>query len=163
MKTMRLSLLVLLAACGSTKEFTPCGLGIRGEFGTGAPVPSFSLEKVSYLERLAIEYNLVECKQLRGYHLDVRTEGNWDLYHDGHYRAGSTYCNILDPRIEASVLSPWVIIHEMHHVAQGCESPPPTDDGTDFMHSDWFRTGAYDRIRAAYVEYGESIYVEEQP
>lgn len=110
--------------------------------------PLFDIGMLTRLEQLAIEHGLGACSDFKGYDVWVR-EGNWDLYGNGRFRAGSTYCNLLAPRIEINVNHPEVVIHELHHVSQRCSPNPPIDSGADADHADWFRTGAYGRIDEA--------------
>lgn len=47
-------------------------------------------------------------------------------------------------------------IHEMIHIAQGCESPAPTDEGADPAHSNWVRDKLYDMPSRVRLQLGET-------
>lgn len=148
---------LLLLACGPAHRAvacigdmctTECGLTLKGSFETGKQRPDFDIGMLVRLEQLAIEYGLGACADFEGYSVWVR-EDNWDLYRDGNWRAGSTYCNLLAPRIEFTARYPEVVLHELHHVQQRCVATPPLDPGVDASHADWVRSGVYKKIEAA--------------
>jgi hypothetical protein len=130
---------------------TRCGLVYRGDVESNPANldPTFDFEEVQTSEDLAIAYGLVKCEQIGGYSLYSRPDHWVPLgWTDGRKVAGTSYCNkLFQPRIEVSMKHHHVLLHELHHAAQGCDAPNPIDEGTDDAHSNWNRTGAYERIQ----------------
>lgn len=145
-------LLLLLCACGPLSEIkgvTPCGLEYRGEYPLGGDVVGYDLPLLTRLESLSVQFDLVSCKKLKGVGVWVRTAGKdgfWDEYGDGKLRAGQAFCNSLQPRIEIAASTPTVVLHELHHIEQGCLAPLPVDPGLDEAHADWIRSGVDERM-----------------
>lgn len=149
---MKYIALLLLTGCmpvAPTLFESRCGLAFKGDF-EGKPEqldPTFDLEELQTSEDMSIAYGLVKCEQMRGYSVFTRP-GSW--YPPGWDRkvAGTAYCNhLFGAHIVLSTAHNHVLLHELHHVAQGCDAPNPIDEGADDSHSNWYRTGAYERIQ----------------
>lgn len=151
-----LPLLLMLSCAGMPTVYTTtCGLEFRGEVSTGV-LGTLNAEEVQFLETTAISLGLVNCEQLRGYGIYTHPT-KWREWNDpeGFYRSGSAFCNNVLPRIEVDQRYPAVILHEVHHIAQGCWSPFPIDQGEDETHADWTRTGARKAIEQGTILFTE--------
>lgn len=149
----RLALVCALAACGGEVVpgtfTTQCGVTYRGAaagFETTSASDAYAANILQAQEDLAIAYGLVTCEQLQGISFYTRPEPwiSWGALIDGQ-----TVCDPFHPRIEVSLSSSYTLLHEFHHVAQWCNPPGPTDTGTDPMHANWYRSGAFERIERA--------------
>ncbi|UOF79743.1 hypothetical protein [Caudoviricetes sp.] len=114
---------------------------------------------------LTTDYRLMEpldvCQKMVGYRIYTREENNWqDPYGrtngDGHPLtvAGLTSCINKTIEIGAPPLGDWnksSLVHELFHVAQGCEALQPATGGKDADHANWSRDGIDDAIEKAYA------------
>jgi hypothetical protein len=153
-----LPLVLVATACsppGEARFTTTCGVTYRGDatFDASLEDPTFDLEELQTSEDLAIAYGLVRCEQLKGYSVYTRpTKWQRPFLETGkNYISGLAYCNAMfGLRIEVSLTTPHVLLHEFHHAAQGCNPPMPIDDGLEYTHSNWNRSGANARIDKGY-------------
>lgn len=140
-------LLFACSSCASAPSYftTTCGMEYHGDYDDGTS--RLDADEIQMLENAAVEAGLVKCSQIKRYALwSHRKSFQVPFDPPEFWRAGSTWCNEVAPRVELAEGTPHVLLHELVHVTQGCVSPLPVDEGLDLMHSNWNRDGWFARI-----------------
>jgi hypothetical protein len=165
-------ILVMLTGCAVTDSpvfcTTPCGLGVAATNRT----PQFACEDYMLLEALLVSASpLPTCQTLAGavaWELpgfatqlgDIKAAGWTECYNRRFlFHTGD---GLLYPDDSTQQRRAWqtAFTHEAVHLSQGCQTPPPTDPGTDLAHSNWNRAGLYgliNKVNAEAMRIGERL------
>ncbi len=159
---LRIASATLLVACGSTEPntrvfcTTPCGLSIAAANGS----PQWQCEDYAALEQeLIAQTKLPVCRANKG---SVAWEmPGFSTVVGGIKASGWTECNLdrimfhtgdgfvfsdRDARYMRRGPEDSAFTHELVHLAQGCVSPLPVDEGSNEGHSNWRRDGLFKLI-----------------
>lgn len=146
----------LLAGCGTANQnpifcTTPCGLAVAAANRRA----QFACEDYIAAENAMLRDEAIlphSCEIWKGA-IAWELEGHASTL-NGRRVAGWTECwnrrfffhtgdGVFHPQTPEIPRALWqtAFVHEMNHLAQNCESPPPTDEGMDYQHSNWIRDG----------------------
>jgi len=84
------------------------------------------------------------CKNVPSYLYFASTD---EFMHAGESVAGLAVCHMAQVQLSALPPHESAYAHEMVHLMQKCDSPMPVDEGLTHDHSDWNRSGIYERLK----------------
>ena len=144
--------LMLLMSCNARPELlcppTTCGLGVVGNSDGEFPTDRWSCDAVQRSEDAFVKHAAPlfpnACRDLKGVRLYFMNTPNWQYF--DKTIAGQTSCALGMVTLSSHHPYESAFCHEMFHVAQHCTPPAPTDEGLDWQHSDWRRSGVIEAI-----------------
>jgi hypothetical protein len=154
-----LSALVVLAGCGGPPPIytTTCGMEYLGTFQGGKQVSSEQMDRAEAIAVKALAKSTDKrlartCAAAKGYALYTMPTRWWiDPTYGGI--GGITYAAAIDTGggsvtvgSDDGYVLPWMLAHELAHVAQGGHPDAKVGPGDDEMHAGWTAAGIYAAI-----------------